>query len=245
MLTALSNCCWLKCTSAPNVIAMASSRLWPISLKSATASSRAFMAWSCLPFTMCTRARCMRACPIRSLLSDRLATPRASFAALNAFRLASRIKRETFLLSAPRWARPSISLAYLVRCASVINCTKMASLFQSSALRQSDLASISRVRASSGSSTASFAAACRCKAAAWPFLWPRSRNISSAPSAAANALSLAIEMALCCGSSASRSTVVWATCRSASFSHAAAVPFLSPSSWKSSWASLAKPMPSS
>mmetsp|Transcript_24262 Transcript_24262/g.75496 ORF Transcript_24262/g.75496 Transcript_24262/m.75496 type:complete len:227 (+) Transcript_24262:563-1243(+) len=226
-------------------MAMASSRFSPISLNRATASSRAFMAWSCLPLITCTRARCMRAWPIKSLLSDLLATPRASFAALKALRLASRIRRDTFLLSAPRWLRPSISLAYLARCASVINWTSTASLFQSSALRQRLRASTSKVSASSGSSTASLAAAWRCRAAAWPFLWPMSRRTSIAPSAAAMALSLACAMAAFCGLSASRSTVVCATWRSAIFSHAAAVPFLSPISWNISWASLAKPMPSS
>mmetsp|Transcript_18301 Transcript_18301/g.41386 ORF Transcript_18301/g.41386 Transcript_18301/m.41386 type:complete len:239 (-) Transcript_18301:169-885(-) len=208
---ALSSCCWLKRISPPKAMAIASSRFSPISLKRATASSRAFMARSCFPLMMCTRARCTRACPIRSLLSDRLATPRASFAALKALRLASRIRRATFLLSAPRAPRPSISLAYLVRCASVMSCTSTASLFQSSALRHSERASISSVRASSGSSTASRAAACRWRAAAWPFLWPMSRRISSAPSAAAIALSLACAMEVLFGLSASLSAVVCAT----------------------------------
>mmetsp|Transcript_2363 Transcript_2363/g.7049 ORF Transcript_2363/g.7049 Transcript_2363/m.7049 type:complete len:273 (-) Transcript_2363:949-1767(-) len=234
-----------KWISAPRMTATASSRLSPISLKRARASSRALAAWSSLPFTRCTRAMWSRAVPMRSLLSDFLATPRASLAALKAFRLASRIRRETFLLSAPRALRPSSSLAYFARCASVMSCTSTASLFQSSAFLQSALASISSVSAASGSSTASCAAAWRCRAAAWPFLWPSSRRMVRASSAAAVALSLA-----CCtmglfGFSTIRSAVVCPMCRSAILSQAAAVPFLSSRPWKISCASVADAMPSS
>mmetsp|Transcript_33441 Transcript_33441/g.100755 ORF Transcript_33441/g.100755 Transcript_33441/m.100755 type:complete len:244 (-) Transcript_33441:733-1464(-) len=235
----------LKWISAARVTATASSRFSPISLKAARASSRALLAWSSLPLTRCTRAMCSCATPTRPLLSDFFAAPSASLAALKALRLASRIKRETFLLSAPRALRPSISLAYFTRCASVISCTKMASLFQSSAFLQSARASISSVKASSGASTASCAAACRCRAAAWPLLCPRSRKMARASSAAAVALSLACCTAGFCGASLSLSTVVFEMCSSAIFSQAAAVLFLSSKPWKISCASVADAMPSS
>mmetsp|Transcript_33440 Transcript_33440/g.100752 ORF Transcript_33440/g.100752 Transcript_33440/m.100752 type:complete len:244 (-) Transcript_33440:733-1464(-) len=235
----------LKWISAARVTATASSRFSPISLKAARASSRALLAWSSLPLTRCTRAMCSCARPTRPLLSDFFAAPSASLAALKALRLASRMRRVTFLLSAPRALRPSISLAYFARCASVISCTKTASLFQSSAFLQSALASISSVSAASGSSTASCAAAWRCRAAAWPFLWPSSLRSVRASSAAAVALSLA-----CCtmglfGFSTIRSAVVCPMCRSAILSQAAAVPFLSSRPWKISCASVALATPSS
>mmetsp|Transcript_28704 Transcript_28704/g.46216 ORF Transcript_28704/g.46216 Transcript_28704/m.46216 type:complete len:291 (+) Transcript_28704:203-1075(+) len=157
--SAFSNSFCTISTSALRARATASCCRSFTSRKLSKASWEESSALSSLPFVRWHLVTWIFAIPMRCLLSLRLAIPRASFAALNALRFASRIA--LWLFASPAAMATSSALVYFWKYACVIVCNMIASPFLSSALRQHLLASISFCKAISGSSFDKWMRACR------------------------------------------------------------------------------------